>query len=104
MDIFAKILTLYTWVVVCVLLFFMFSIARFFEKRLTQKAASENHRPHYPFFIAPLVLFALGGIVYVFSPNSVVGNPLADLIHVVASGILIWASYVLLQTMTGGKS
>lgn len=97
MNLLTQILTIYNWGVVCVLLFFLFNIARFFEKRSGKKQL-------YPFFLIPIILFAISAIIYAFFvtlPNS---NVIADTLRILASFILGFTGYSLLNTMMGGRS
>ncbi len=104
MKLFIQILTLYSWGAVCVLLFFLFGIAKFFEQRLSETNSDRKHQRNYPYFIAPIVLFALSTILYVFSEGILVGNLWADLLRIGGSAIFAYAGYSLLNTMLGGKS
>ena len=104
MKLFVQILTLYSWGAVCVLLFFLFGIAQFFEQRLSETNSERNRQRYYPYFIAPIVLFALSTILYIFSDQVLVGNLWADLLRIIGSGVFAYAGYSLLNTMLGGKS
>ena len=88
----------YSWVIIVILLFFLFLIARFYERKAYQKS-------HYQFFLLPLVLFLLGTLRYDFLfTGSFVGDLLGDVFFFgggVATGIL---GYRLLNLMTGGRT
>ena len=105
MKLLAQILTLYNWGVVCILLLFLFGIARFFEKRLIEKNSSRPKRQfYYPFFLAPVVLYALSALIYAFSETLIVGNLMADLLRIGGGLIFAYLGYSLLKTMTGGRT
>lgn len=104
MKLFIQILMVYSWGAVCVLLFFLYGIAKFFEQRLSETNADRKHQRHYPYFVAPIFLFALSTILYLFSNDLLVGNLWADLLRISGSAIFAYAGYSLLNTMLGGKS
>jgi hypothetical protein len=98
-----KILTLYNWGVFCILLFFLFWIARFFEQRLSQKTDARKSR-HYPFFLIPMALFFTGAVIYVLSGQTIVGNQLADILRIIGGLIFTAVGFALLKTMMGGRT
>jgi hypothetical protein len=105
MKLLAQILTLYNWGAVCVLLFFLFGIARFFEKRLIEKNSNRPKKQfYYPFFLAPVILYGVSALIYAFGETLIVGNFIADLIRIAASLTFAYVGYLLLKTMTGGRT
>lgn len=104
MKLAAQILTFYSWALVCVLLFFLFSIARFFEQRLQAKQDQTQRQRYYPLFLLPVALFAVSALLYVFNADLVVGQRLADVLRIFGGITLVTVGYLLLNTMTGGKS
>jgi len=92
------VLVTYSWVIIAILLFFLFLIARFYERKAHQ-------RSHYQLFLLPLVLFLLGTLRYdSLSAHDFVGDLLGDSLFFaggVASAIL---GYYLLDLMTGGRT
>jgi len=92
------VLVTYSWVIIAILLFFFFLIARFYERKARQKS-------HYQLFLLPLVLFLLGILRYDFLfAGNFVGDLLGDTLFFVggvATGIL---GYHLLDLMTGGRA
>ncbi|MFQ5576948.1 MAG: hypothetical protein ACE5G8_08170 [Anaerolineae bacterium] len=100
----AQLLTLYSWGVACILLLFLFAIARFFEQRLLKKTAGNQRQLYYPFILVPIILFAASAIIYAVSDTLVVGNGVADSLRVVASLIFGVTGYSLFNTMMGGRS
>ena len=106
MKLLAQILTIYSWGAVCILLLFLFGIARFFERRLlerNQKDEGPKTRSYYPFFLVPVALFAVSALIYVFNGPLVVGSVLADILRILGALVLVFAGYSLLNTMMGGK-
>lgn len=104
MKLLAQILTLYSWGVVCVLLLFLYRIARFFDQRLLKKASGQKRQSTYPLVLLPLILFATSAIIYTVSGTEIVGNSAADLMRILGSLILGFVGYSLLNTMMGGRS
>ncbi len=103
MELLNRILILYTWGAFCVLLFFLFFIARFFEQRLFEKTATKK-RLYYPFFLIPIALFLVSAFIYAASGTLAVGKPLADTLRIIGSIIFAGTGFALLNTMMGGRS
>jgi hypothetical protein len=97
MSLVNNILTIYTWGIVCILLFFLFSIARFYEKK-------SGRRSFYLSFLGPILLFGLAAIRYVFLMPAVVGDVWGDVMRFVGGLMLGGFGYFLLRLMTGGRS
>ena len=92
----SNILTLYTWTSISVLLFFLFAIARFFERKSSRKS-------YYPLFLLPALLFIVSAVRY-FLVGDFVGDPLADLSRAIGGALVCGLGYFLLNLMTGGRS
>jgi hypothetical protein len=90
-----KMLTLYVWGGVSFLLFFLFVIARFFERKASRKS-------FYPLFLLPILLFA-GSAVRYFSVGDFAGDPIGDLGRVIGGALVCGLGYFLLDLMTGGR-
>jgi hypothetical protein len=88
-------LALYTWGVASVLLFFLFAIARFFERKSSRKS-------FYPLFLLPVLLF-LGSAVRYFFTGDFVGDLWGDVGRVVGGALVCGLGYFLLKLMTGGR-
>lgn len=101
MTLLIQILMLYSWGGVCLLLFFLFSIARFFERRLSEANSTQKQMRYYPFFILSMILFATSAGIYLFSENFVVGHLTADVLRILGGIILGFTGYSLLTTMVG---
>jgi hypothetical protein len=97
MSLVNNILTIYSWGVVCVLLFFLFSIARFYEKK-------SGRSTYYWSFVGPIILFALAAIRYVFLMPNIVGDVLGDLMRFLGGLLVLLSGVFLLRLMTGGRS
>ena len=90
-----NILTLFTWGGVSVLLFFLFAIARFFERKSSRSS-------YYPLFLFPIVLFLGSAIRYVIT-DDFVGDPWADLGRILGGVMVCGLGIYLLNLMTGGR-
>lgn len=93
MNLLNSILIIYTWGIVCILLFFLFAIARFYEKR-------SGSRSFYLLFIIPIILF-VGVTIRYLSLSSIViaGDLWADIMFFVGGIILIGLGLFLLNLM-----
>jgi len=90
-----NILALYTWGVISLLLFFLFAIARFFERKSSRKS-------FYPLFLLPVLLF-LGSALRYFFVGDFVGDLWGDGGRVVGGALVCGLGYFLLNLMTGGR-
>jgi hypothetical protein len=91
------VLMTYSWVIIAILLFFLFLIARFYERKAHQ-------RSHYQLFLFPLVLFLLATLRYDFLfASSFVGDLLGDILFSAGGVATIILGYHLLNLMTGGR-
>lgn len=90
-----NVLTLYVWGGISILLFFLFAIARFFERRASRKS-------YYLLFLLPIVLFAGSALRYSFI-GGFVGDPIADLGRIIGGALVCGLGYFLLSLMTGGR-
>ncbi len=90
------ILNIYSWVVIAITLFFLFMIARFYEK----KSGQSTHRH---LFILPLILFLLSAIQYLFSSYDFAGDVMGDTLLFSGGLILSFLGASLLGLMTRGS-
>ena len=97
MNIVNSILTLYIWGIVCILLFFLYEIARFYEKK-------SGRRSFFWAFFIPMGLFALAAIRYVFLSPTIAGDFWGDLMRFVGGVMLGGFGFFLLKLMVGGRS
>ena len=90
-----NILTLFTWGGVSVLLFFLFAIARFFERKSLRNS-------YYPLFLFPVALFLGSAVRYVIT-DDFVGDPWADLGRLLGGALVCGLGVFLLNLMTGDR-
>ena len=92
------VLMTYSWVIIAILLFFLFLIARFYERKAHQ-------RSHYQLFLLSSALFLLGTLRYVFLfADNFVGDLLGDTLFFAGGVATIILGYRLLNLMTGGRA
>ena len=96
MNLITIILTIYTWLVIGGLLFFLFAIARFYEKKSGQ-------RSFYPVFGGAIVLFMAAMIRYLFVTPLIIGDVWGDLLRFIGSLLVGGFGLLLLKRMTGGS-
>jgi uncharacterized membrane protein len=95
LSLLSNILTLYTWGGIAVLLFFLFAIARFFERK-------SSRRSFYPLFLLPVVFFAGSALRY-FVVGDFVGDLWGDIGRIIGGALVCGLGYFLLNLMTGGR-
>jgi len=103
MKLLSQVLILYYWGAGCVLLFFLFAIARFFEQRRVEKTAPSGKRVYYSLFLPTILLFGASAVLYALSEPLAVGNWMADILRVLGSIVLGFTGFSLLNTMMGGR-
>ena len=81
---------------ICILVYFLFTIARFYEEK-------SGRRSFYSLFLIPIGLFAIAAIKYGFSQQNIVGDFWGDLIRFFGGVVLGGAGYFLLRLMIGGR-
>jgi hypothetical protein len=91
----ADVLTIYTWGGVSVLLFFLFAIARFFERKSSRES-------FYSLFLFPIVFF-LGSAVRYIIVSDFVGDLLGDLGRILGGLLVCGLGFYLLKLMTGNR-
>lgn len=97
MNIVYGILTIYIWAIVSVLLYFIFLIARFYERKSGRKT-------YYNAFLVAIGLFILSGIKYTLSPTIISGDTWADIIRFLAGLITGGFGLYLLKLMVGSRT
>jgi hypothetical protein len=97
MNLVSSLLILYTWGVVCVLLFFLFSIARFYQRK-------SGRRSFYPSFLLPIGFFAIAAVRYAVPAPGIVGDLWGDVLRFAGAIILGGFGIFLLNLMIGGRS
>jgi hypothetical protein len=96
MQIAKTILSIYAWVVVGALSFFLWRIAEFYERASGQRVGQR-------FLALPAVLLAAGVIWYILHNSDFVGQPLGDLLLFSGGILLLLFSNRLEKLMTGEK-
>lgn len=97
MNLVGIILTIYIWGVVCILLFFLFAIGRFYQQK-------SGRRSYYPSFFIPIALFALAAIRYTFLAPAIVGDVWGDVMRFLGGVVIGSFGLFLLRLMIGGRS
>ncbi|MCL4301042.1 MAG: hypothetical protein KJ077_35245 [Anaerolineae bacterium] len=97
MNLVGIILTVYIWGVVCILLFFLFAIGRFYQQK-------SGRRSYYPSFFVPIALFALAAIRYTFLAPAIVGDVWGDVMRFLGGVVVGGFGLFLLRLMIGGRS
>lgn len=90
-------LDIYIWGAVCILLFFLFRIARFYQKK-------SGRRVYYSAYLVSVAFFSLAAIRYMFLTPVIGGDTWGDGLRFVASLILAGFGLFLLNLMTGSRS
>jgi ABC-type Fe3+-siderophore transport system permease subunit len=72
-----SILTIYVWIAAAAIIFFLFLIARFFQRKSDQ-------RSYFQYYVIPATLFVVVGIWLVFGQSSYVEDPIANILLVLA--------------------
>ena len=96
MNVVNSILTIYAWGIASILLFFLFSIARFYERK-------SGRRSFYWAFLVPIVLFALAAFRYVYLSPAIAGDFWGDMLYFVGGITVGGLGFYLLKLMVGGR-
>lgn len=94
MAIINVLLTIYVWSVVCLHLFFMMLIARFYEDKSGQ-------RSFYPYFLIPAFFLAGAAIRYAFLPFIITGDLWGDIFRAIGGLMAMVLVFFLLKLMMG---
>jgi len=92
----SSLLALYSWLGISALLFFLFLIARFFERKSSRKT-------FYLVFLVPIALFLISALRF-FAVGDFVGDAWGDLARVMGGLLVCGLGYFLLHLMTGGQT
>jgi len=95
-ELISSVLTVYIWVVVCLLLLFLFAIAKFYEEKSGQ-------RSYYQLFLIPVALFAFAAARYAMVGSNIVGDFWGDLLRCIGGIALGVTGFFLLRLMIGGR-
>jgi hypothetical protein len=90
-----QLLAVYSWLVIGVLFFFLWRIARFYEDASGQRVGPR-------FLLLPGLLLAAGAVWYLLRDNDFVGQPAGDLL-LFAGGILLFLFSNRLQKLMTGE-
>ncbi len=91
-----KLLTLYVWIGIAVLLLMLYHIAHFYQ-------VTTGLRSHYRLFLVPVTLFLAGMLRYLVIDTGLAGDVLGDLLFFLGGVALSLIGYFLLKLMTGGR-
>ena len=97
MSVLAKLLTLFIWTGIAVLILLLNRIARFYQ-------LTTGVRTHYRLFFVPVLFFLAGMLRYIFSDARFAGDVVGDVCFFLGGVSLSLLGYFLLQLMTGGRS
>jgi hypothetical protein len=89
------VLSLFTWGGVSVLLFFLFAIARFFERKSSRES-------FYSLFLFPIVFFMASAVRYIIV-GDFVGDLWGDVGRILGGLLVCGLGFWLLKLMTGGR-
>lgn len=95
MEVLKLILTIYSWVVIGILIVFLWRIAYFYEKTAGQRVG-------YHFLILPSLLLMAGAIWYLVHDREFIGRPTGDLL-LCSGGVLLCLFGVRLQELMTGE-
>ena len=95
-NLIASLLTIYAWVAVGIVIYFLFAIGKFYEEK-------SGRRSYYPLFLISLVLFVFAAIRYAGEAPAITGDFWGDLPRFFGGLILGGMSFFLLRLMTGGR-
>ena len=90
------VLTVYSWVVIGVLIAFLWRIAYFYEK-------TSGQRVGYYFLILPALLLTAGAVWYLVCGAEFIGQPTGDLLLFSGGGSLCLFGFRLQELMTGER-
>lgn len=95
-EVIAAVFAALSWVGICMLAFFLWRIARFYEKSSGEKA-------HSWMFMLPMVLLTAGATYYLILDRRFVGEPIGDGLFLAGGLTLLLASVMLQQIMMGER-
>jgi len=96
MTIFTKLLTLFIWSGVAILLLLINRIARFYQ-------LTTGVRSHHRLFFVPMLLFYAGVGRYILIDSGFAGDAMGDILFFLGGISLSMIGYRLLGLMTGGR-
>lgn len=96
MDTLTLVIDALSWIGVTLLVFFLWRIARFYER-------SSGERAYSWLFLPPLLLLPLGAAWYLAVDPAFVHAPEGDVLLSIGGILLLWASVALQQVMMGER-
>ena len=90
------ILTIYVWIAAAAIIFFLFLIARFFQKKSEQ-------RSYFQYYAIPAILFLIVGIRLVVGQSSYIEDEIANGLLFLAGASAGVLGGILLMLMMGGR-
>ncbi|MGD2144920.1 MAG: hypothetical protein PVF54_10615 [Anaerolineae bacterium] len=96
LEVAKQVLVVYSWVMIGALLFFLWSIARFYEK-------ASGQRVWHRLLALPTMVLGAGAVWYLGHNVDFVGQPVADLFLFTAGVLLFLFSNRLERLMTGER-
>ena len=96
MELITRLLHIYSFLILCILILFLFLIARFYEKKAKERTL-------YWLFLIPLMLYLVSGIRYVLSSWGITGDPIGDVSLAIGGGLLLYLGHSLLTRMMGRR-
>ncbi len=105
MKIISQLLTIYSWIITSALVFFLFAIARFFNRRRQEKATPPRRYLQHWWLMVAILAFVIGAGFYALSGGTVVaGIPTADALRIIGGAIVIFVGLSMMNSMLGGRS
>ena len=95
-DILQRVLSIYAWAAIFVLIFFLWRVAYFYEH------ASGERLRHY-LVLPPALLLVAGAVWYFFHSGAFVGEPVGDLLLAAGGAGLVVFGLRLHELMTGER-
>ncbi|MCG3208039.1 MAG: hypothetical protein FOGNACKC_01640 [Anaerolineae bacterium] len=89
-------ITFYTWAFVCIILYFLFAIARFYQEKSGQ-------RSYYALYLIAIGLYSLAAIRYIWLSPVIIGDFWGDSLRFAAGALVIGSAYYLLKLMIGRR-
>jgi len=96
MEVIVRLLHIYSFVVLCILILFLFLIARFYEKKARE-------RTRYWLFLIPLLFYLISGIRYFLSSWDITGDQIGDISMTIGGALLLYLGHSLLTLMMGRR-
>ncbi len=104
MKLLSQIFVVYIWIIASVLVYFLFAIARFFNRRRREKTLPAHTYPIHHWLIAAIAFFLVAALLYTISGSiAVAGVAVADVLRIIGGAVVILVGYSLMNSMLGGR-